>query len=219
MNIKSVIFDVCGVLGDARGKVPWKAKVAMEEANLCEKYGIGLIEILKAYSKGGFDPLWEEYKVGDPEQNQYFTAWDGIPEYPPGSVLIYPEVPFVFNKLLNAGINIVICTRLTNENVTNVLNEIKKRGFKGQIEHDIKVFNPKNDDVRKDDDSFIEEVLKFAFDDTKKPMIYIDDGLARTVHFKTWDNGDNNIFIIGSSRGFYNVKELQTMYYNQYLAK
>lgn len=212
MKVKTVLFDVCGVLGDARGKVPWKAKVAMEEAKLSEKYGIGLIEILNAYSTGGFDSLWRKYKVRSPDIALYFRAWDGIPEYPVGSVRIYSEVPFVFNKLLKAGIDIAICTRLTNQNVANVLREIKKRGFEGQIERDIRVFNPQSDEIRKDDGKFVEKILYEAYNKTESPMVYVDDGLERAVHFRTWNS---DLFIIGSTRGFYSVRDLQTTYYKK----
>jgi len=209
MKLKTIMFDVCGVLGDARGKVPWKIKVAMEEARLCEKYGIGFNEIMTAYAKGGFDSLWRRYKVNDPDRGQYFVAWDAVPEYPPGSVVVYPEVPFVFNKLLEADVDISLLTRLTCQNVTNVLREIKRRGFKGDIEDDIKVFNPKTDNVRKSDKAFVEKVMYKAYKETQAPRAYIDDGLQRVVHLREWDR---NLFTIGSARGFFCVKYLQTIY-------
>lgn len=212
MEVKTIIFDVCGVLGDARGRVPWKVKVAMEEAMLCEKYGIGFNEIARAYTTGGFDNLWEKYKVNDPDRGQYFAAWDAIPEYPPGSVGIYPEVPFVFNALIKADLDIAILTRLTSQNVANVLREIKRRGFEGEIEDDIKVFNPKTDEVRKSDKNFVNKVMLKAYKETQAPRIYIDDGLVRGVHLKGWDN---NLFSIGSARGFYCVEYLQTIYYKR----
>jgi len=210
MKVKTIIFDVCGVLGDCRGTVPWKVKVAMEEATLSEKYGIGFTEIITAYTMGGFDDLWRKYKVDPSDIGQYFTAWDSIPEYPLGSVRIYPEVPFVLNKLMEAGVDIALFTRLTNQGVMNVLKEIKRRGFEGDIEDDIKVFNPETDDVRKNDEKFIEKVMFKAYEETQAPRIYIDDGLDRIVQFREWDS---NLFAIGSARGFYSVKDLQTTYY------
>lgn len=212
MKVKSIIFDVCGVLGDARGTVSWKIKVAMEEARLSEKYGIGFDEILSAYTTGGFDDLWMKYIVSDDDIGQYFEAWDAIPEYPPGSVRIYPEVPFVFNELIKADFNIVILTRLTSQNVINVLREIKRRGFEGEIENDIKVFNPLNDEVRKCDKLFVEKVLYKAYTETQDPRMYIDDGLERIVHLREWDS---DLFTIGSAKGFYNVEFLQTIYCNK----
>lgn len=209
MKPKTILFDVCGVIGDARGKVPWKIKAAMEDAMLCEKYGIGFYEIMNAYATGGFDILWRRYKVKGPDRGQYFGAWDAIPEYPPGSVVVYPEVPFVFNELLEADVDIALLTRLTCQNVTNVLREIKRRGFKGEIEEDIKVFNPKTDDVRKSDKAFVEKVMYKAYKETQAPRVYIDDGLERVTHFREWDR---NLFTVGSARGFFCVKYLQTVY-------
>lgn len=210
VKVKTILFDICGVLGDARGTVPWKIKVAMEEANLSEKYGIGFIELMKAYSSGGFNGLWRKYKMKSPDIGKYFETWEEIEEYPPGSVKIYHEVPFVFNKLINAKIRIVLLTRLTNQNVINVLSEIKKRGFEGDIESDIEVFNPQNDEERQEDKRFVEKVMFKAFKETQGPRIYVDDGLDRVVHLKEWDS---NLFAIGSTRGFYSIEDIQTMYY------
>ena len=210
MKVKTILFDVAGVIGDVRGTVPWKVKVSMEEANLSEKYGIGFIELMKAYSSGGFNGLWRKYKVKPLDIGQYHKTWDIIQEYPPGSVRVYHEVPFVLNKLINSKINIVLLTRLNNQNVTNVLREIKRMGFKGDIKSDIKVFNPQNDEVRKNDREFVKEVMYKAFKETQAPRAYIDDGLDRVVCLKEWDS---NLFAIGSARGFYSIEDLQTMYY------
>lgn len=212
MKVKTIIFDVCGVLGDCRGTVPWKVKVAMEEATLSEEYGIGFSEIMRAYAMGGFDDLWRKYEVDGPHIKQYFTAWDSIPEYPVGSVRIYSEVPFALNKLMEAGIDIALFTRLTNEGVVNVLKEIKKRGFEGDIEDNIKVFNPKTDDVRKNDEKFIEKVMFKAYKETQAPRVYVDDGLDRIVQFREWDP---DLSAIGSARGFYSVNDLRTTYYKK----
>ncbi|MEW6716525.1 MAG: hypothetical protein AB1345_03325 [Chloroflexota bacterium] len=212
MKIKTILFDVCGVLGDARGTVPWKIKVAMEEASLCEKYGIGFTDLMKAYCSGGVDRLWVKHKVQPQDIEIYFSTWDKIPEYPPGMVKMYPEVPFVFNRIGAKGISISLLTRLTRDNVYNFLNEIKVRGYEGDIRSEIRVFFPETDDVRKNDRLFIEKVLVKAYRETSGQRVYIDDSLDRVANFKQLDD---SLIAIGSARGFYSVEDLKTMFYRK----
>jgi len=206
IRLKSLLFDVSGVIGDVRGTVSWKIKVAMEEAGLDQNYGIGFFELAEAYSSGGWDALWKKYAVKDKDVGKYMRTWSSIPEYPAGSVRIYPEVPFVLNHLVEANINVCFLTRLTNENVENVLSELERRGFKGEI----KVFNPQTEDERRSDSRFIERVLCKACTDTLSPKAYVGDELDRGPQLRIFDE---DITLIGSTRGFASVRELKTLYY------
>ena len=230
IKIKTILFDVSGVLGDVRGTTSWKIKVAMEEADLDEKYDIGFINLMEAYSSGGFSNLFEEKGVTEEDAIKYQRAWGALQEYPPGSVKIYHEVPDVFNKLIDAGIVISFLTRLTTENLANVFKMLKNRGFKGQIEiiegkkdikietgSNIKVFNPQTEDVRRDDDLFVEKVMYKAIKETVPERAYVGDELDRAPRLKTLDK---NLFAIGSARGFFSKEYLQNAYYkieNKYL--
>lgn len=210
MTVQTVLFDVCGVIADARGRVPWKIKVAMEEACLAETYGIGFMELMLAYCSGGFSGLWKKYKVEDKDRNHYHQIYDMIPEYPPGSMSVYPEVPFVLNELRNNGIVIGFLTRLTTENVRTILREIQRRRFEGDIDNDIKLFNPRNDEVRKNDDRFVAEVMHEAIEGTDPRRVYVDDSIDRSAHLKRWDP---ELVAIGCTRGFYSEKEMRRVYY------
>ena len=223
IKIKTILFDVSGVLGDVRGTTSWKIKVAMEEAQLDEKYDMGFIDLMEAYSSGGFGNLFEEKGMAEEDTIKFYRAWEALQEYPPGSVKIYHEIHDVFNKLLDAGIVIGILTRLTTENLANVFKMLKNRGFKGQIEiiegkkgikiktgSNIKVFNPQTDAVRFDDDLFVEKVMHKAIKETVPKRVYIGDELDRAPRLKTLDK---NLFAIGSARGFFSKEYLQNTYY------
>lgn len=208
IEVRTLLLDVSGVIGDVRGTCSWKIKVAMEEADLDHKYGIGFSELMRAYSTGGWDSLWERYLVKDTDRNEYMKTWSAIQEYPPGSVRVYSEVPFVFNALIDRNINICLVTRLTNDNVENVLHELKRRGFK--YEKKLKVFNPQSEDERRKDRIFVENILYKACIDTLSPKAYIGDELDRGPQLRIFDE---DLIIIGSARGFYSVDELKTAYY------
>ena len=225
-KVKTILFDVSGVLGDVRGTVSWKIKVAMEEAQLDKKYGIGFIELAKAYSSGGFDRIWEKYRVDEKVKNQYFRIWSALQEYPPGSVRIYPEAPFVLNKLLDAGITICFLTRLTSSNVLNVLKELQRRGFKGKLDDvmekedeiifgsgmDIKIFNPKTLGERIHDKEFVGKVMYRAIEKTMGPRAYVGDEIDRGPYLAMLDE---ELLLIGSTRGFFSVEDLKTVYYKK----
>jgi len=223
MATQTLLLDVSGVIGDVRGTVSWKIKVALEEAELDKKYGIGFFDIARAYSTGGFDPTFAEYDVRPEDVRKFRAAWGAISEYPPGNVRIYPDVPFALNELESKGITVCFLTRLINENVVNILRELQRRGYKGRVQIDeeghgvrvgeknaIRVFNPQNDDQRTKDCKFISEIIQPSFTETEGPHAYVGDELERGPILKELND---DVVVIGCARGFFSRRQLETAYW------
>lgn len=200
-EIKTVIFDISGVIVDARASFCRKIDVSMQYAGLCE-WDISFEELLLALGRDGFDDLFDKRNVPNRRRDLFYDIWSKIPEFYPGNIYIFEGVIPTLNRLLKQGFKVAFASRLASIYRKILIMELEKGGVEdvGRI----KVEGPS------EEERFLpycmQYVLKRVIESTQAPRLYVDDSINRAKIMKTIDP---KIYCVGSTSGFFNESLLK----------
>ena len=198
-KFKTVIFDISGVLVDARSEFCRKIDVSMEYARLCE-YDFSFEELLVAFGRDAFPEVFKkkikDKKIRNQREDEFYATWSKIPEFYPGNVKIYDNVIPTLHWFLKQGFSVVFASRLASQYCEILMEALKKKGL--EENEKIKIFTPTPKE------RFLPNCMDFVFKrvmaNTESPRIYIDDSINRMSIIKKFDP---KILCIGSTCGFF----------------
>lgn len=196
---KTIIFDVSGVIVDARTEFCRKIDVSMAYAKLSE-CDFSFEELLFAFGRDAFPELFKnkikDKKLRKEKEDDFYNTWAKIPEFYPGNINLYDDVIPTLNWFLKQGYFVVFATRLGSKYCLLLKEELVKRELE-DVEK-IKVHNPTPEE------RFLPNCMDFVFkrvmDDTISPRVYVDDSINRMGTMKKFDPG---ILCVGSTCGFF----------------
>lgn len=198
-KFKTVIFDISGVLVDARSEFCRKIDVSMEYARLCE-YDFSFEELLVAFGRDAFPEVFkekiEDEKIRKQREEEFYSTWGKIPEFYPGNVKIFDDVIPTLHWFLKQGFSVVFASRLVSQYCEILVGAAKKKGL--EETEKIKIFNPTPEE------RFLPNCMDFVFrrvmDNTEPPRAYVDDSINRMSIIKKFDP---KILCMGSTCGFF----------------
>ena len=131
-KFKTVIFDISGVIVDARLEFCRKIGVSMEYAGLHE-YDFSFEELLVAFGRDAFDDKFKEKireeKLRNQKMNDFYTTWGKIPEFYPGNVKLFENVIPTLTTLMKQGFKVVFASRLAFEFREILKEELRRKGI------------------------------------------------------------------------------------------
>ena len=198
-KIKTIIFDISGVLVDARSEFCRKIDVSMEYAGLCE-YDFSFEELLVAFGRDAFPEVFKkkikDKKILKQREEDFYSTWGKIPEFYPGNIKMYDDVIPTLHWFLKQGFSVVFASRLASQYCEILMEALKKKGL--EETEKIKIFNPMPEE------RFLPNCMDFVFkrvmDNTEPLRVYIDDSINRMDVIKKFDP---KILCIGSTCGFF----------------
>lgn len=200
-KFKTVIFDISGVLVDARSKFCRKIDVCMECARL-QEHDFSFEELLMAFGRDAFDKLFED-KIKNENlrgrlKDDFYRTWGKIPEFYPGNISMFDDVIPTLNRLSKEGFIVVFATRLAREYCEILREELKRIGV--EETEGIEMYEPTEEE--RFSPNCMDLVFKRVIKDTEPPRVYIDDSINRMALMKA-DRFDPEIYCIGSTCGFF----------------
>ena len=196
---KTIIFDVSGVIVDARTEFCRKIDVSMAYAKLSE-CDFSFEELLIAFGRDAFSELFKnkikDEKLRKEKEGRFYDTWAKIPEFYPGNINLYDDVVPTLTWFLKQGYSVVFATRLGSKYCLMLKEELKKRELEDV--NKIKVHNPTPEERFLP--NCMDVVFKRVMDDTTPPRVYVDDSINRMAAMKRLDPG---IFCVGSTCGFF----------------
>lgn len=131
-KFKTVIFDISGVIVDARSEFCRKIDVSMEHAGLHE-YDFSFEELLLAFGRDAFNDKFKEKirgkKLRNQKMNDFYTTWGKIPEFYPGNIEIFENVIPTLTTLMKQGFKVVFASRLAFEFREILKEELRRKGI------------------------------------------------------------------------------------------
>ena len=196
---KTMIFDVSGVIVDARTEFCRKIDVSMAYAKLSE-CDFSFEELLIAFGRDAFPELFKnkikDKKLRKEKEDRFYDTWTKIPEFYPGNINLYDDVVPTLTWFLKQGYSVVFATRLGSKYCLMLKEELKKRELEDVTK--IKVHSPTIEERFLP--NCMDVVFKRVMDDTTPPRVYVDDSINRMASMKRLDPG---IFCVGSTCGFF----------------
>jgi len=131
-KFKTVIFDISGVIVDARPEFCRKIDVSMKYAGLHE-HGFSFEELLVAFGRDAFNDKFKEKirkeKLRNQKMNDFYTTWGKIPEFYPGNIAIFENVIPTLTTLMKQGFKVVFASRLAFKFREILKEELRRKGI------------------------------------------------------------------------------------------